>query len=139
MNLNMNAGVEPEKIHSKSFSAKFGTKGEVWRFIATEARIYVPDYRTISIWHCKDLASGTKKAIFCDQVKVIFVPQYESVSIGSDSHSSLAVSWTHPRLWSELQVRGRLAAAPERVQEDATGLPLQRHLHQGRLGLPDLG
>jgi hypothetical protein len=48
-------------IISQSFSAKFGTKGEVWRFLATEAKIYVPTYATITIWHLKDLASGKKR------------------------------------------------------------------------------
>ena len=92
----MNVGAKPEQVHAKSFSAKFGTKGEVWRFLATEARIYVPPYQTITIWHCKDLASGTKKAIFCDQVKMIFVPQYEAVSYLYFTHPSPALFRTHP-------------------------------------------
>ena len=96
MNQNMNAGAMNEKVHAKSFSAKFGTKNEVWRFLATEARIYVPDYQTITIWHCKDLAAGTKKPIFCDEVKIIFVPQYEAVSTHSLSHPSLAQTRVHP-------------------------------------------
>jgi hypothetical protein len=50
-----------EMVVSKNFSAKFGTKGEVWRFMASEARVYVPSYQTITIWHLKDLASGVKK------------------------------------------------------------------------------
>ena len=79
-NQNMNAGAPEAKVHAKSFSAKFSTKGEVWRFIASEARVYVPPYPNVTIWHLKDLASGTKKAVHCDDVKVIYVAQYESVS-----------------------------------------------------------
>jgi hypothetical protein len=52
---------EIHNVVSQSFSAKFGTKGEVWRFLATEAKIYVPHYTQITIWHLKDLASGSKK------------------------------------------------------------------------------
>jgi hypothetical protein len=45
-------------VVSKNFSAKFGTKGEVWRFLASEAKIYLPPFATVTIWHLKDLASG---------------------------------------------------------------------------------
>ena len=52
---------KPKNVLTASFSAKFSTKGEVWRFLSTEARIYIPPYPTITIWHLKDLASGKKK------------------------------------------------------------------------------
>jgi hypothetical protein len=29
----------------------------------------------------KDLAANTKKPIFCDDVKVLFIPHYESLSL----------------------------------------------------------
>jgi hypothetical protein len=29
----------------------------------------------------KDLSAGTKKAIFCDDVKVLFIPHYENLSL----------------------------------------------------------
>jgi hypothetical protein len=35
---------EKENVVCQNFSAKFGTKGEVWRFLASEAKIYVPHY-----------------------------------------------------------------------------------------------
>jgi hypothetical protein len=50
-----------QNVISSSFSAKFGTKGEVWRFLATDARIYLPSYAHVTIWHLKDLASGLKR------------------------------------------------------------------------------
>ena len=43
-----------------NFGAKFGTKGEVYRFLTVEAKVYLPDFRTVTIWHMKDLASGDK-------------------------------------------------------------------------------
>jgi hypothetical protein len=48
-------------VHASSFGAKFGTKGEVWRFLTTEAKVYLPSYATVTIWHMKDLASAQKK------------------------------------------------------------------------------
>ena len=65
---------QPQMVISSSFSAKFATKGEVWRFLATEACLYLPPYPTVTIWHLKDLASGQKKPVYCDKVKVIYVP-----------------------------------------------------------------
>jgi len=55
---------KPKKVDQKTFSAKFSTKGEVYRFLATEAMIFLPNYQTVTIWHLKDLASGTKKVSF---------------------------------------------------------------------------
>jgi hypothetical protein len=52
---------EKQNVVCQSFSAKFGTKGEVWRFLASEAKIYVPHYTQVTIWHLKDLASGKKR------------------------------------------------------------------------------
>ena len=47
-------------MNVKSFAAKFATKGEIYRFLTVEAKVYLPDYRTVTIWHMKDLASGEK-------------------------------------------------------------------------------
>ena len=48
-------------MNVKNFAAKFATKGEIYRFLTVEAKVYLPDYRTVTIWHMKDLASGEKK------------------------------------------------------------------------------
>ena len=63
MEQNMNAGQNPGPQHvvASAFAAKFETKGEIWRFLATEAHIYLPPYATVTIWHLKDVASGSKK------------------------------------------------------------------------------
>ena len=47
-------------MNVKNFAAKFATKGEIYRFLTVEAKVYLPDYRTVTIWHMKDLASGDK-------------------------------------------------------------------------------
>jgi hypothetical protein len=48
-------------VLASTFASKCGTKGEVWRFLTTEAKVYLPSYGTVTIWHLKDLAAGTKK------------------------------------------------------------------------------
>ena len=62
MNDQENDQAQPELVivDQKVFSAKFGTKGEVFRFLATEAMVYLPSYQTVTIWHLKELANGTK-------------------------------------------------------------------------------
>ena len=52
------------KVDVNLFNAKFGTKGEIYRFLATEAMVYLPPYETVTIWHLKDLAASTKKVSF---------------------------------------------------------------------------
>ena len=49
------------KVDVNLFNAKFGTKGEIYRFLATEAMVYLPPYQTVTIWHLKELAASTKK------------------------------------------------------------------------------
>ena len=56
---------------------------EVYRFLSSEVRAYLPSYETVTVtvWHLRDLAMGSKKIIKCDVVKVIDVPQFEGLSI----------------------------------------------------------
>jgi hypothetical protein len=56
--------VGQQNVIASSFGAKFSSKGEIWRFLATEAGIYLPSYDTVTIWHLKDIAAGTKKVGF---------------------------------------------------------------------------
>ena len=59
-----NQGHNQVKVDVNLFNAKFGTKGEIYRFLATEAMVYLPPYETVTIWHLKDLAASTKKVSF---------------------------------------------------------------------------
>jgi hypothetical protein len=47
---------------------------EVYRFLASEVKAYLPSYETVTVWHLRDLAMGVKKIIRCDDVKVIDIP-----------------------------------------------------------------
>jgi hypothetical protein len=54
---------------------------EVYRFLSSEVRAYLPGYETVTVWHLRDLAMGVKMIIKCDAVKVIAVPQFEGLAI----------------------------------------------------------
>ena len=69
------------QISQAAFAAKFQSKREVYRFLSSEVRAYLPSYETVTIWHLRDLAMGVKTIIPCDDVKVIDVPQFEGLSI----------------------------------------------------------
>ena len=51
---------KPATMNVTTFASKFGTKGEIYRFLTVEAGVYLPHYQTVTIWHMKDLASGDK-------------------------------------------------------------------------------
>ena len=56
--------VELKVVDVRNFNAKYRTKGEVYRFLATEAMIYLPPYQTVTIWFMKELSSAQKKVGF---------------------------------------------------------------------------
>ena len=64
MDAKPNQGHNQVKVDVNLFNAKFGTKGEIYRFLATEAMVYLPPYETVTIWHLKDLATSTKTVSF---------------------------------------------------------------------------
>ena len=57
-------GNQHVKVDVQLFNAKYSTKGEIYRFLATEAMVYLPPYQTVTIWHLKDLAASKKKVSF---------------------------------------------------------------------------
>jgi hypothetical protein len=54
---------------------------EVFRFLSSECRAYLPNYDNVTIFHLKDIASGVKRMIKCEDVKVINIPQFEGLKI----------------------------------------------------------
>jgi hypothetical protein len=54
---------------------------QIYRFLSSECRIYLPTMETITIFHLRDLASGKKKCIKCEEVKVFQVPFYDCLKI----------------------------------------------------------
>jgi hypothetical protein len=51
----MASALLPQEVLASSFGAKASTKGEVWRFLTTEAGVYLPSYATVTIWHVSKL------------------------------------------------------------------------------------
>jgi hypothetical protein len=49
--------------------------------MTVEACFYLPGPHTINLWFLKQLLNMQKKAIKSDKVKVLYVPQYETLSI----------------------------------------------------------
>ena len=47
---------------------------EVYRFLSSEVKAYLPSYETVTVWHLRDLAMGVKRIIYSDRVKHIDVP-----------------------------------------------------------------
>ena len=51
------------KVTAATFAAKYTNKREIYRFLASEANIYVPPMDNITIWHLRDLARGERRRI----------------------------------------------------------------------------
>ena len=70
-----------KKLTAKELAAKMRSKREVYRFMASEVRCYLPSYDTVTIFHLKDLACGRRKIINSKDVQVYQVPQFEGLSV----------------------------------------------------------
>ena len=71
------------RVAPASFSAKYNSKREVWRFLSSEAGVHLPPYETVTIWHMRDLIAGKRRMIKTDEVRTINVPFFEGISIDS--------------------------------------------------------
>ena len=49
------------QVTAAEFAAKFQSKREVYRFLATEVNAYLPPFENVTVWHLRDIQSGTKK------------------------------------------------------------------------------
>ena len=62
------------KVTAATFGAKYTNKREVYRFLATEANVYLPPMDNVTIWHLRDLARGERKRIDAKDVQHIAIP-----------------------------------------------------------------
>ena len=69
------------RLTATEFEQKFPTKKDIWRFLSSEVRWYLPHPDTVTIWHLRDLARGLRTHIKCADVKVIQIPQYKGLSV----------------------------------------------------------
>jgi len=68
-------------ITANQFKAKFADKPETYKFLAYEVGAYLPHYDSVTIFHLRDLAGDKRKKILAQDVKKIFIPQYEGLTI----------------------------------------------------------
>ena len=54
---------------------------QIYRFLTAEVRAYVSSIESMTIYHLRDLASGKRRIINCEVVKVFMVPHYENLTI----------------------------------------------------------
>lgn len=116
-------------MNVSNFGAKFGTKGEIYRFLTVEAGIFLPSYQTVTIWHMKDLCSG-EKTVSSSFSSTTFIGHRLR---GCQGHRCTTLREPNPRPHPRLRPllprgRGRFAN-PERDPQDAEVVHLQRDLH----------
>lgn len=51
-------------ISAQAFAAKFKSKREIYTLLTVEAKAYLPNYDSITIYFLKDLICGKKKSKF---------------------------------------------------------------------------
>ena len=68
-------------INAASFGAKYASKREIYRFLTSEAHIYLPTYETVTIFHMRDIVAGRRRMIKQEDVKVTSVPFFDGLSI----------------------------------------------------------
>ena len=69
------------KVNPQTFAAKYKSKIEIFRFLATDCGVYLPEYNEVSIFHLKDIAANKRTAILNEQMKNIKVPYFKGLSI----------------------------------------------------------
>ena len=50
-------------INAANFGTKYASKREGYRFLTSEARIYLPAYETVTIFHMRDIVAGRRRMI----------------------------------------------------------------------------
>ena len=63
------------------FTAKYKSKPEVFKFIASDCGIYVPSYKVCTIDHLREIAGNKRKIIYAKDVRWITVPNYEGLTM----------------------------------------------------------
>ena len=69
------------KVTAATFGAKYTNKREIYRFLASEAHVYLPPIDNVTIWHLRDLARAERRRIASKDVQHIAIPQFEGLTI----------------------------------------------------------
>ena len=57
------------------------SKREIYRFLTADLGIYLDSVNTMTIWHLRDLAQGSRTRIKSKNVQVISVPNFEGLTV----------------------------------------------------------
>ena len=68
-------------ITAQEFAAKFQSKTEVYRFLASEVKAYLPNIETVTIFFLKEVASSERRYIKSDKAKHLSVPHFEGLTV----------------------------------------------------------
>ena len=68
-------------VSSKSFSAKYRSKREIYNFLGTDVGVFLPPYDNITIYFLKELMGGQKKMLSTSNIRTIHIPQYEGLGV----------------------------------------------------------
>jgi hypothetical protein len=69
------------RVPVSQVAAQMSTKKEVWDFLTQGYGAYCPDKNTVTIWHLKDMMSGTKGHVLAAEIKHLYVPHYEELTL----------------------------------------------------------
>ena len=77
------SSLAPQKVKfsAKEFEAKYADKVEVYKFLTHDCGVYLSDYDTMTVWHMRDLCSGSRRRIYGKDVKHLNVPHFEGLTI----------------------------------------------------------
>ena len=82
-----------QKITAAEFASKYKGKKECFNFLTVACKAYLSSYETVTIYFLKgkyrltpmtirvDLVAGKKKFVPCNDVRYLFMPQYDNCSI----------------------------------------------------------
>ena len=91
---------QPQGVDVNTFAARYQSKAEVYRFLATEVGAYLPEYAVATIWHLRDIAAGKRRLILAKDIQYLFIPQFEGLKI----ETMLAFGTQYPEVMRALPI-----------------------------------
>jgi len=82
-----------QKVTAAEFAAKYKSKRECFNFLTVACKAYLSSYNTVTIYFlkgeypsltvtvCAELVAGQKKFVRCEDVRYLYMPQYDNCSI----------------------------------------------------------
>ena len=67
------------RVPMATFAQKLSDKKSAYDWLSQDCSLYMPDKDTVTIFHLRDLANGTKGVIKANAIKHLTVPYYKEV------------------------------------------------------------